>query len=121
MRVFYGLTRDLHLYLGLFISPAVLRFAVIVISLVHAWIPGAAQEPATRTAHDLQIPSGPGHIYQVQTDWNSRKGDARGIQWLGHCASAAYMRWSKRGRFSEQTRLDPDERPAYSMDAVAAG
>lgn len=35
----YRVTRDLHLYSGLFISPFVLVFAVSVFFLVHAWLP----------------------------------------------------------------------------------
>ena len=38
MRRFYVVTKDLHLYFGLFISPFVLLFAVSVFFLVHAWI-----------------------------------------------------------------------------------
>ena len=34
---FYRVTRDLHLYFGLFISPFVLVFAVSVFFLVHSW------------------------------------------------------------------------------------
>jgi len=61
-RCLYGLTRDLHLYLGLFGSPFVLVFAVSVFFLVHAWlprfgsptpnvrvVPGLAQAGALRT------------------------------------------------------------------------
>ena len=58
MRRFYRVTRDLHLYLGLFISPLVLLFAVSVFFLVHAWIPGASRPPADRTAADLPVPAG---------------------------------------------------------------
>lgn len=58
MRRFYRLTRDLHLYLGLFISPLVLVFAVSVFSLVHAWIPGTSRPPAVRSAGDLPVPAG---------------------------------------------------------------
>ena len=55
---FYLVTRDLHLYLGLFISPFVLVFAVSVFFLVHAWIPGGTKDraPKTRTAATLQLP-----------------------------------------------------------------
>lgn len=45
--------RALHLYLGLFISPFVLVYAVTAILFVHAWLPwgGAANgEPRARTA-----------------------------------------------------------------------
>jgi hypothetical protein len=54
----YSLIRDLHLYAGLFISPLVLVFAVSVVFLVHAWIPGISAVPAKRTAGDLPIPGG---------------------------------------------------------------
>jgi hypothetical protein len=47
-RRFYRLTRDLHLYLGLFISPFVLVFAVSVFFFVHSWTPTLAS-PTTRT------------------------------------------------------------------------
>src|SRR5262249_32599183 len=56
MRRFYVLTRDLHLYFGLFISPFVLLFAVSVIFLVHAWIPGNSKQPLTRTATGVALP-----------------------------------------------------------------
>jgi hypothetical protein len=58
MRRFYLVTRDLHLYVGLFISPFVLVFAVSVFYLVH----GLAQRPApgsadvSRTVANLRIP-----------------------------------------------------------------
>ena len=45
---FYRLTRDLHLYLGMFISPFVLVFSISVIFLVHSWSPKFAPE-TTRT------------------------------------------------------------------------
>lgn len=59
MRRFYLLARDLHLYVGLFLSPFVLVFAVSVFYLVH----GLAQRPApgqsaSRTVNDLVLPPG---------------------------------------------------------------
>ena len=55
-KVFYTWTRDLHLYLGLFVSPFVVVFAVSVFFLNHAHIPN----PATTTAAtcDIQVPAG---------------------------------------------------------------
>src|SRR3989441_2379108 len=44
---FYRLIRDLHLYLGLFISPFVLVFAISVFFLVHSWLPRIASETST--------------------------------------------------------------------------
>jgi hypothetical protein len=41
---FYRLTRDLHLYLGLFISPFVLVFSLSIFFFVHSWIPKFAPE-----------------------------------------------------------------------------
>lgn len=60
MRRFYLITRDLHLYIGLFLSPFVLVFSVSVFYLVH----GFARRPApdlaasSRTVNDLIVPSG---------------------------------------------------------------
>ncbi len=56
-RRFYLLTRDLHLYLGLFISPFVLVFCISVFFLVHTWIPRFASEKAnTRVVSAVAIP-----------------------------------------------------------------
>src|SRR6266566_4664667 len=54
---FYRLIRDLHLYLGLFISPFVLVFAVSVFFLVHSWLPRIASETSTtRVVSALPLP-----------------------------------------------------------------
>ena len=59
MRRIYLVTRDLHLYCGLFLSPFVLVFSVSVFYLVH----GLAQRPAPeasdtwRTATNLSVPA----------------------------------------------------------------
>jgi len=38
---FYLVSRDLHLYFGLFLSPFVLVFAISTLFLVHSWFPGS--------------------------------------------------------------------------------
>ena len=43
---FYRTTRDLHLYVGLFVSPYVLVFALSVIFLNHTWLPWGGQDAA---------------------------------------------------------------------------
>src|SRR5262245_22959271 len=49
--------RDLHLYLGLFVSPFVLVFAASVFFLVHAWLPKSAPNPTvSRVIADLPLP-----------------------------------------------------------------
>ena len=54
----YRLSRDLHLYLGLFSSPFVLVFAVSVFFLVHAWRPGIASATSvTRVVSDWPLPA----------------------------------------------------------------
>jgi hypothetical protein len=62
---FYRITRDLHLYLGLFISPFVLVFAISVFFLVHSWLPNLGSESSTARvvsvlplSRDLQTLSG---------------------------------------------------------------
>ena len=60
MRRFYLITRDLHLYIGLFLSPFVLVFSASVFYLVH----GFAQRPApatsdfSRTVNNIAVPAG---------------------------------------------------------------
>jgi hypothetical protein len=54
---FYVITRDLHLYAGLFISPFVLAFSVSVFFLVHSWIPGTAERAAPpRSVSGVPLP-----------------------------------------------------------------
>ena len=53
----YRWTRDLHLYVGLFVSPFVLVFAVSVLFLNHAKV-DTTTRVATETFHDLSIPAG---------------------------------------------------------------
>src|SRR6266478_2988619 len=54
---FYRIIRDLHLYLGLFISPFVLVFALSVFFLVHSWLPRIASETSTtRVVSALSLP-----------------------------------------------------------------
>src|SRR5207302_11111300 len=56
-RRFYRIIRDLHLYLGLFISPFVLVFAISVFFLLHSWLPRIASETSTtRVVSALPLP-----------------------------------------------------------------
>jgi hypothetical protein len=60
MRRFYLITRDLHLYFGLFISPFILLFAISVFFLVHG-LPtrvGPAPPDVSRTVTGIQVPAG---------------------------------------------------------------
>lgn len=54
---FYRVTRELHLYFGLFISPFVLLFAISVFFLVHSWRPRIVAETSTaRVVSDWPLP-----------------------------------------------------------------
>ena len=56
-RRFYRLVRDLHLFLGLFISPFLLVFAISVFFLVHSLRPRIASETSTtRVVSALPLP-----------------------------------------------------------------
>src|SRR5215472_11039894 len=56
---FYRITRELHLYLGLFISPFVLVFAVSVFFLVHSWLPRfGSVSSKKRVVPALPLPEG---------------------------------------------------------------
>src|SRR4051812_6044382 len=59
MRRVYLVTRDFHLYLGLFISPFILVFALSVFYLVHAVKAPAASGPgdAMRTVSGIEVPA----------------------------------------------------------------
>lgn len=52
---FYVVTRDLHLYAGLFLSPFVLVFAVSVFYLVHPSTGRLTGEPSKRVVTDLAV------------------------------------------------------------------
>lgn len=51
----YVVTRDLHLYVGLFLGPFVLVFAVSVFYLVHASSMHVSEEPSQRVVTDLGV------------------------------------------------------------------
>ena len=54
---FYRLMSDLHLYLGLFISPFVLVFAGSVFFLVHSWLPKlTSQNSSVRVVPAVPLP-----------------------------------------------------------------
>ena len=57
MRRLYLVTRDLHLYIGLFLSPFVLVFAVSVVYLVHGLAPRPSPGPSdpSRTVANIDI------------------------------------------------------------------
>jgi hypothetical protein len=55
-KAFYRWTRDLHLYLGLLVSPFVIAFAVSVLFLNHAKVDTGAATSVT-TIRDLRIPA----------------------------------------------------------------
>jgi hypothetical protein len=68
-RRFYLWIRDLHLYLGLFVSPFVLIFAVSTLFLNHAWKPWNEDDPQNRgekwTA-TIEVPDGLGSLSHAQ-------------------------------------------------------
>jgi hypothetical protein len=51
----YRLTRNLHIYAGLFVSPFVVVFAPSVIFLNHAWLPWSGQSVAFARADSVTI------------------------------------------------------------------
>lgn len=52
----YTVTRDLHLYLGLFISPFIVLFSLTVFFLVHGWLPHPG-DAAPRTVSGVPLPA----------------------------------------------------------------
>ena len=54
---FYRLIRDLHLYIGLFISPFVILFSVTVFFLAYSWLPRIGSETSnTRIVSAFLLP-----------------------------------------------------------------
>ena len=83
MKQFYAVTRDLHLYFGLFISPLVLVFAISVFFLVHAWLPGTIQTAASRSVGDLPVPPGVELLSHVPIPRSARRRGSRVARLLG--------------------------------------
>ena len=61
-RTFYIWTRDLHLYVGLALSPLVLLFAISVILLDHPSIPLGGARGVRKTQAVVQIPENLEHL-----------------------------------------------------------
>lgn len=61
-RTFYIWTRDLHLYIGLGLSPLVLLFAISVILLDHPSIPLGGSKVLRRSDATVQIPENLEHV-----------------------------------------------------------
>src|SRR5262245_19992839 len=53
----YSTLRNLHLYVGLFLSPFIIVFALSVFFLVHSWLPVAKQTSASRTVSAVKFPA----------------------------------------------------------------
>src|SRR5438477_12053828 len=95
---FYRLIRDLHMYLGLFISPFVLVFAISVFFLVHSWLPRIASETSTTRVvsalplpRDLQMLSGRPLIDALKP--TLEKADVRGeVGFVRHMAGRRCQR-----------------------------
>jgi hypothetical protein len=66
-RRFYLLLRKLHLYLGLFISPYLLVFALSTIAINHNWkLKDDENERAQRFVRQINFPSGAGNLEQAK-------------------------------------------------------
>ncbi|MGO8732150.1 MAG: PepSY-associated TM helix domain-containing protein [Terriglobia bacterium] len=61
-RTFYIWTRDLHIYIGLALSPLVLLFAISVILLDHPSIPLGGARGIRKTSVTVQIPENLEHV-----------------------------------------------------------
>jgi hypothetical protein len=57
-KAFYVWTRDLHLYIGLFVSPFLIVFAASVFFVNHVPVSPADADTAVETFSDLQVPEG---------------------------------------------------------------
>ena len=85
MRRFYLVTRDLHLYFGLFLSPFILAFCVSVFYLVHGLAPrpGPGASDVSRTVANLTVaPERRGGIIALLLGFLSCIAFLTGFRWL---------------------------------------
>ena len=68
MKRFYAWTRDLHLYLGLFLCPFLLVFAGSTLLLNHNWHPSDAASGSTppKKSVPIAVPDGVGTLEQAR-------------------------------------------------------
>lgn len=102
---FYFLTRNLHLYVGLFLSPFILLFAVSVILVNHPSIPlGAPVEYQTKTMQ-VDLPPGIDRLDGMERVQQARQM----LRQAGVSGEIGFVRYSiKDGRF-----LIPVSRPGF--------
>jgi hypothetical protein len=98
-RRFYRTTRDLHLYLGLFISPVLLVYAVSVVLLNHAYLPWGGGDDGEATTSTVRV--------EVPDEDNSLELAKRIREQLGASAEIGYVNLDQ-----EERRLSfPLEKP----------
>lgn len=111
MKSIYLWTRDLHLYVGLFISPFILLFAISTLYLNHGWRAPSAAEAGTTALPGpvpIQIPEGMGTIDQA-------KGILRQLNLSGEIEFIRHLAKEERLKIpimkpGEQTEIDVDLR-----------
>jgi hypothetical protein len=106
-RRFYRTTRDLHLYLGLFVSPMLLVYAITVLLLNHAYLPWGGREGVEATTRTVRV--------AVPDEENSLELAKRIREQLAASAEIGYVNLNQKER-----RLSfPLEKPGeYSMVRV---
>ena len=62
MKTFYKLTRDVHLWRGLFLSPFLIVYAVSTVLVNHSVKPGAAAPDIARGPYDVVVPDEPDKV-----------------------------------------------------------
>lgn len=82
---FYPWMRQLHLYIGLFISPFILVFAVSTILFNHTWMPwgGASEGTEEKTTASVEIPAALEGVEQAK-EILRQVGVSGEIQYLRH-------------------------------------
>jgi hypothetical protein len=105
---FYRTTRDLHLYLGLFISPILLVYAVSVVLLNHAYLPWGGADAAEATLRTVRV--------TVPDEENSLELAKRVREQLGASAEIGYVNLNQEKRSLSFPLEKPGERSMVRVD-----
>ena len=105
---FYRTTRDLHLYLGLFISPVLLVYAISVVLLNHAYLPWGGEEGAEVATRTVRV--------AVPDEENSLELAKRIREQIGASAEIGYVNLNREKQQLSFPLEKPGERAMVKVD-----
>lgn len=110
-RRLYRSTRDLHLYLGLFVSPFILLYAVTVVLLNHAYLPWGGPDAEAAEVRTVRL--------EVPPEGNSLEMAKAVRSQLGIGAEVGYVNLDQEERRLSFPLEKPGERTMVRMDLAS--